>query len=264
MRRARRSRRPARMPRCRSHRVVSVAVARAAALYAIAAVSAAGVAQTGGTAGARESFLGASNRLMLHEGAVEMLHIGGCLLSKDPARAEGLLVSAPLSYLFDREVDAMGSRLGHCVSIYAGAVRCDAMLLRGAIAIAIYIRRFRRDPDFDRLTTSASVPSAWLTQRDRAVRLAVALQEFAGCLTDGDPRTVALLTRAEPDSDGEARALRTLRPRMDPCLAKGVKLNSTVPSFRALLAEALLRKVGGPDGNVQGGGAEPVRRSIER
>ncbi|HLL31094.1 MAG TPA: hypothetical protein VK403_08875 [Allosphingosinicella sp.] len=133
----------------------------------------------------------------------------------------------------------------------AGQLRMQAYLLRGAIAEALYpVEAARRG-----LTLTAASPvetvqvfSARLTAADpdgldAVDRQILAWRWMAYCAAYRDPAAAGLLLRTLPSGHEELAALRVLQPALEACLAPERWADLRAVAIRALIADALYRRL---------------------
>ena len=125
--------------------------------------------------------------------------------------------------------DVIGRR---SICLGARAMRIDNVLLRGAVAEALY-RREQRGGRTGPLAGPPELPAA-----DPRRNPAAALARFGRCLVASDPSGVQALIEARPGSEVERSALAALTPGFRPCLAEGQTPDPHPLLLRGALAEA--------------------------
>lgn len=114
----------------------------------------------------------------------------------------------------------------------ARAMRIDNILLRGAVAEALY-RRERRG-----LPTGEIDAAPELAAADPGKSPPAALSRSARCVVRGNPGGVKALVEAKPGTGAETAALAALQPAYSACLAPGQKPEKHPLMLRGALAEA--------------------------
>ena len=149
---------------------------------------------------------------------------GRCIVQHDRRAAIALLRTLPL----DGSAADL-SALGACA---AGAESASAMLLRGAIAQALFQRDFRgtvgheprpgQDPVDLGLPGIAAAPESY---------------RWADCVVRNDPPATERLLRTAVGSPQESAAVSELQPYMSACMALGAEISVRPSEMRSLFAQ---------------------------
>lgn len=171
----------------------------------------------------------------------EVLRAAACLAGRDAAAGERLLATAP--YSADEREEALRTLrlVGRCVRSRDGIVT-SALLLRGAIAEALYEARFAEAPA---AREPAIAVAPWFRAeaartRDNAGSLGP-VYALADCSAASRPDLVRAVLATDPDAAAEGTALQALYPVWRACLTPEAQLALDRNSIRSVLAEALYR-----------------------
>jgi hypothetical protein len=159
---------------------------------------------------------------------------GLCLVRQDRRSAVALMASLPLD---DSQADLSGvGRAGAgCVRQLAGA---SSMLVRGAIAQALYLRDFRglsREPRDDRQIVNLNLPVEMFgAPRDRTTQL----YRWADCVVRNDNAGTERLLHSAIGSPEESAAIAGLQTYMSSCMPTGERLAVRASEVRSLFAQS--------------------------
>ena len=164
-----------------------------------------------------------------------------CLAERDEEAATSLLDSAPYSNE-ERDQAVRALRAAERCLRRRERIATSVLVLRGALAEAMYERRFAeppapRDPP---LAGAAFFRAEAATTRDDAAALAPAY-DLALCTAARRPDLARALLATEPGAPDEAAALEPLNPVFVECVTPGTTLNVDRAGIRAILAESLYR-----------------------
>lgn len=160
---------------------------------------------------------------------------GRCLVTADRRSAVALMTALPLG-----DVPADLSRLrgagAACVARLAGA---PSMLVRGAIAQALFLRDFRglgREPRDNRQIVDLDLPveASFGAPRDSTTHL----YRWSDCVVRNDPTGANRLLHSGVGSAGEATAIAGLQTYMSRCMAAGGQLSLRPWEVRSLFAQS--------------------------
>lgn len=132
--------------------------------------------------------------------------------------------------------DVIGRR---SICLGARAMRIDNVLLRGAVAEALYRREQAGRP------TGPLDRAPELVASDPGRSQAIALAQFGRCMVRNNPAAVEALIAARPGSREERSAMTRLGPGYDACLAPGQRRDQHPLLLRGSLAEAFYLHVRG-------------------
>lgn len=159
---------------------------------------------------------------------------GRCMVQHDRRAAIALFRGLPLDNS-QADLSALGrSRAQDCAGGVAGA---SAMMVRGAIAQALFVRDFRGaigndprrgDPPADLgLADAVAVGGPPATEPYR----------WADCVVRNDPLSTERLLSSAIGSSFEAAAISGLRPYMSACMAMGAQISVRQSEMRSLFAQ---------------------------
>ena len=171
-------------------------------------------------------------------GQTQLLQAAACLVGRDANAGSALLAAAPFSADERQEAVRTLRAAERCVGSRA-RLATSPMLLRGALAEALYEARFPQPPPARTppLRALASLPAdAAAARQDIAPAFAL-----ADCAAGRGGETVRALLAAEPDTDAEGVALQALNPVFAACVAPGTSLSVDRAGLRSLLAQSLYR-----------------------
>lgn len=170
--------------------------------------------------------------------AVQAIHnFGACVVGLTPQGAREALALDFRTSRYNEKLraiakghadrcDAPGWRLRFNDTVFAGAMA--EALLKPEIGVQDMARRLAFDPMRQEIVARGP------------------LEGMALCTTVRAPEPTATLFATEPGSVEEARAMQSLQPVLEECLAKGAKAALNRPALRSLLALAAYRVVTTP------------------
>lgn len=159
---------------------------------------------------------------------------GRCIVARDYGRALGLILALPLD---DRAADfgaLHGSAAESCAADIAGA---SALLVRGAIAQALFIRDFGgfgHDPRSNARLVDLALP----VQDSAGGSRALDLYRWGDCVVRNDPGATQRLLASATGSAEERAAMAELQPFMNPCMPFGTQLTVYLTEARAVFAQS--------------------------
>jgi hypothetical protein len=160
---------------------------------------------------------------------------GRCLVQQDRRSAVALMVSLPLGDT-PADLSQVGRNGTRCVRGLAGA---PAMLVRGGIAQALFVRDFGgfgRELGNDRNIIDLNLPieATFGASRDRTTQL----YRWADCVVRNDSASTERLLRSAIGTPDEAAAIAALRTFMSSCMPVGSELVVRAWEVRSLFAQS--------------------------
>jgi len=159
---------------------------------------------------------------------------GRCLVSRDRRSAVALMAALPLGDV-PADLSQVRGAGARCVQPLAGA---SSMLVRGAIAQALYLNDFRgfgRNPVHDRIVDlNLPVEATFGAPRDRTTQL----YRWADCVVRNDSAGTDRLLRSAIGSAGEDGVIAGLREYMSRCMPVGEQLSIRSWEVRSLFAQS--------------------------
>jgi hypothetical protein len=157
-----------------------------------------------------------------------------CLVQRDRRAAIALFRGLPL----DRSAaDLSALAAGPARDCAGGASGASSMMVRGAIAQALFVRDFRG--------TMGHEPRPGLDPVDLGLDAAIAVggppatepYRWADCVVRNDPAATERLLRTDIGSPQEAAAVSGLQPYMSACMAMGAQISVRQSEMRSLFAQ---------------------------
>lgn len=168
----------------------------------------------------------------------QLQRAAACLVARDADAGAALLATTPFSAGERQEAVRTLRAAERCLETRA-RLATSPILLRGALAEALYEARFAQPPP---ARSPAAAPAPSLPAEAAASRQDIAPAfALADCAAGRNAGLVRSLLAADPDGDAEAAALQALNPVFVECVAPGTSLNTDRPGLRALLAQSLYR-----------------------
>jgi hypothetical protein len=161
-----------------------------------------------------------------------------CAVKKDRAAVVRAVRDLPLSS--DAAQIAPGSLSAAADCAGGAAVDGRAMLLRGAVAQALYRADFREVGMPPRTPTRNFADLGWpaIGEKDPVTDPGVALFKLADCVVRNDSELVDALLRYSFGSDGAKRMIDRLEPRVRACYPKGASITANRETLHAAIAQA--------------------------
>lgn len=160
---------------------------------------------------------------------------GRCIVARDYGRALALLVALPLDDQAADLAQLRGSGAEPCAGGIAGA---SALLVRGAIAQALFMRDFGgfgRDPRSSAHLINLNLP----VQDSAGGSRALDLYRWGDCVVRNNPGATQDLLASVSGSAEERAAIAELQPFMTPCMPFGTQLTTVyLTEARAVFAQS--------------------------
>lgn len=171
----------------------------------------------------------------------DVLRAAACMVGRNADAGAPLLRAAPYSR-DEREQATRGLRQAErCLRLRDG-LATTVLIFRGAVAEALYEAQFAQPPA-PRDPAAAVLPffqPAAAATLDNAAGM-TPIYALADCTVARHSDLVRALLAADPDSAGEAAALRALNPVWGACVPPNTELAINRREIRAILAESLYR-----------------------
>jgi hypothetical protein len=157
---------------------------------------------------------------------------GRCMVQRDRRASIALFRALPLDNVA-ADLSTLGSSSAReCAGAVAGA---SAMLVRGAIAQALFARDFRgsisNGPRLDPIDLGLGVASA------PGGSPATEAYRWADCVVRSDPPAVEHLLRSDVGTPAESAAMSGLQLHMAACMASGAQFSVRQSEARSLFAQ---------------------------
>lgn len=159
---------------------------------------------------------------------------GRCMVDRDRRAAAALILSLPLDGSA-ADLSALGrSGARDCVS---GAQGASAMLVRGAIAQALFLKDFRgfgREPRMETVLIDLNLPTETSLSGSRSVEL----YRWGDCVVRNDPPGTQALLESAVGSSEEMAAIAGLQTYMSACMRAGSQLQVRASEVRSVFAQS--------------------------
>lgn len=159
---------------------------------------------------------------------------GQCMVRRDRRAAAALIRALPLD---GGAADLSALRRSGARDCAAAAEGASTMLLRGAIAQALFLRDFRyfgREPQMSVEIVDLNLPIESSPSGPRTVELF----RWADCVVRNDSDATQRLLRSAVGSADEAAALAALQTYMSACMRAGTRLTVRSSEVRSLFAQS--------------------------
>lgn len=159
---------------------------------------------------------------------------GRCMVDRDRRAAVGLIRALPL----DGSVADLSALRGSGASACAGAAEgASALLVRGAVAQALFLRDFRafgREPRAASILVNLDLPVESSPGGARSVEL----YRWADCVVRNDSAGTQRLLTSVVGSADEAAAVAGLQAYMSACMRAGSELQVRASEVRSVFAQS--------------------------
>ncbi len=166
--------------------------------------------------------------------AAAVYEAGRCMVQRDRRAAASLILALPLD---GGVADLSSLRSGGARVCVAAAEGASTMLVRGAIAQALFIRDFRRfgrEPNMRTAFVNLNLPIEASPSGPRTVEL----YRWADCVVRNDSAGIERLLLSPVGAAGEAGAIAALQTYMSACMRAGTRLTVRASEVRSLFAQS--------------------------
>jgi|GEM_PF-3374157 len=158
---------------------------------------------------------------------------GRCMVDRDRRAAIGLILALPL----DGRAADLSSLSGSARDCAATAQGASAMLVRGAIAQALFLRDFRTFGREPRMTTSL-INLALPVESSPSGTRSVELYRWGDCVVRNDGAGTQRLLLSTVGSADESAAIAGLQTYMSACMRAGSQLEVRASEVRSVFAQS--------------------------